>query len=79
MKDGFYVCNFYESQEKEADKLKLLTKIKCNEKVALQWIQNALDEARKDFKEIGRPLTLKVHEKENASLLSDLFDDGGTK
>lgn len=77
--DDYYICNFYETSKKEGEKPKLITKIKCQQKVALQWIQNALDEARKDFKEIGRPLTITLHESEHASLLSDLFDDGKNK
>ena len=47
--------------------------------MALQWIQNALDEARKDFKEIGRPLTIRVHDSAHVSLLSDIFDDSRAK
>jgi hypothetical protein len=39
-------------------------------------IQTGLDEAKNDFKELGRPLTFRVHDGEYPSLLSDAFKDG---
>ena len=35
----------------------------------------ALEEAKSDHKEIGRPLTHSVHDKKHKSLLSKLFDE----
>jgi hypothetical protein len=38
----------------------------------------ALEEAMTDYKEIGRPLTLSVHDKKCKSVLSKMFDDEST-
>ena len=61
------------------DKEILLLKIRCQEKSALNWIKNGLEEARDDFKEVGRPLTIEMHIKEHFSLLSDAFKDSEGK
>ena len=50
-------------------------KLRCTERIALKWIQNGLEEARDDFKEVGRPLTIETHDKQYYSLLSDAFKD----
>ena len=39
--------------------------------MALQYYQNALEEAQSDLKEVGRPLTLIVHDGHYVSLLSE--------
>lgn len=57
--------------QKDKDKPTVVSVLKCKEKVPLQWLQNALDSARKDFKEIGRPLTFSVHDGEYLSILSE--------
>ena len=44
--------------------------LKCEEKVALQYIKCALEEAQTDLQEIGRPLTFIVHDGAYDSLLS---------
>ena len=36
----------------------------------MQLVSNALEEARNDFREVGRPLTFRVHDGEYRSLLS---------
>ena len=41
-------------------------------------IKNALEEAKKDYKEVGRPLTLRVHDSKHDSLLSVAFSDDKT-
>ena len=59
---------------------KILMKIRCAEKMPLKWIKSGLEEARDDFKEVGRPLTIETHDKQHYSLLSDAFkDDKGKK
>jgi hypothetical protein len=40
-----------------------MAKVRCKSDVALQYVRDALDVARKDYKEIGRPLTLRLHTK----------------
>jgi hypothetical protein len=40
----------------------------------LQWIQNALDLARNEYKEIGRPMTFIVHDGKYMSLLSEALN-----
>ena len=42
--------------------------------MCLQWIQNALNEAKSDYKEIGRPLTLRMHDGKYTSLLDSAYD-----
>ena len=41
----------------------------------LQIIKNALEEAKADYKEVGRPLTLRIHDSVHDSLLSVAFSD----
>jgi len=38
-----------------------------------------LEEARHEYKEIGRPMTFSVHDGKYLSLLSDALNDGGDK
>lgn len=61
-------------KDKEANELKLIGKIRCTNQVCLQWIQNALNEAKSDYKEIGRPLTLRMHDGKYTSLLDSAYD-----
>lgn len=63
-----------EEKLEEIKKRTLVAQIKCEDKIALQWIQIALEEAQSDLMEIGRPLTLDVHDRKCKSLLSKLFD-----
>lgn len=51
-----------------------MAKIRCKSYQALQWIRNALDVAKDDYKEIGRPLTLRLHDKAYRSLLENAVD-----
>ena len=51
-----------------------MAKVRCKSDVALTWIRDALDVARKDYKEIGRPLTLRLHDKPYRSLLEGAVD-----
>jgi hypothetical protein len=50
---------------------------RCRQKVVLQWIRNALEEAKSDFREVGRPLTFTVHDGSYVSLLSDGLNNRG--
>lgn len=61
------------------EKGEILAKIRCNDVYALQMIKNALEEAKKDYKEVGRPLTLKIHDAMHESLLSVAFSDQSDK
>uniref|UniRef100_A0A7S3CIE8 O-acyltransferase n=1 Tax=Strombidium rassoulzadegani TaxID=1082188 RepID=A0A7S3CIE8_9SPIT len=56
-----------------------MAQICCHRKVALQLIQNALDEARRDFKEVGKPLTLKMHDNQHESMLKGVFSDNSSQ
>jgi len=47
---------------------------RSDSRIALQLIANALEEARNDFAEVGRPLTFRVHDGHYSSLLSDAKD-----
>lgn len=48
--------------------------------MALQMLSNALAAVRADFKEIGRPLTLRIHEGKSTSLLDKAYDpESGSK
>jgi len=69
---------YYNAELKGKDG-KAIMIIRCEEKVALQWIQNALAQARNDHAEVGRPMTLRVHDGEYNSLLSDALNDNDKK
>ena len=50
---------------------------RSKQKIVLQWIRNALEEAKSDFREVGRPLTFRVHDGAYVSLLSDGLNNRG--
>jgi hypothetical protein len=56
-----------------------LANLRSKEKMVLQLVRNALEEARNDFKEIGRPLTFRVHDGSHDSLLTSAFESGNSK
>jgi hypothetical protein len=69
-----------EQMHKNKEVLKeVISKIKCEDQTCLQVIQNALEEAKNDNKDIGRPLTLRIHDGQYNSLLSDAFDNKSMK
>ena len=49
--------------------------IKCEIKSVPQLIHISLEQARSDYKEIGLPLTLNMHDGQYASLLSQAYQD----
>ena len=51
-----------------------MAKIRCTSFIALQMIQNGLAAAKDDYKEIGRPLTLRMHNQAHRSLLENALD-----
>lgn len=57
-----------------------MTKLRCTQREPLQWIQNALDEARNKYSHLGRPLTFEPHDGNYPSLLSNhLMTDAKSK
>ena len=48
----------------------IIAELRCIEKVGLTLVRNALEEAQSDYKEIGRPLTIQVHDGAYLSMLS---------
>lgn len=72
-------CHCHYSADLKDNLDQTIAVIRCEDYQALQWIKNGLEEAKADYKEVGRPLTLRMHDGVHSSLLSDAFKDDGNK
>lgn len=72
-------CHCHYTADFKTEKGEVLAKVRCSEFHVLQMIKNALEEAKADYKEVGRPLTLRIHDAKHDSLLSVAFSDDKEK